>query len=119
MPDVRPAAIAQLLKALHFAADKHCDQRRKGTNASPYINHPIAVAQVLIAVGGIDDPVVLTAAVLHDTIEDTNTLPEELEEHFGAVVRALVEEFTMDMSLPPAERKQWQIEHAPHLTHNA
>src|SRR5262245_55664218 len=104
---VRSGAINQLLQALNFAAEKHCDQRRKGTNASPYINHPIAVAQILNDIGGINDPVVLMGAILHDTIEDTNTLPEEIEEKFGAVVRALVEEVTMDMSLPRAERKQW------------
>lgn len=110
---------ALILKALHFAAEKHCDQRRKGANASPYINHPIAVANLLSDIGGIDDPVVLMAAILHDTIEDTDTRPEELEEHFGAAVRALVQEVSDDKSLPKAERKKKQIEHTLHLSHNA
>ena len=67
-----------VLHALAFAARKHRDQRRKDRHASPYINHPIALANVLANEGGISDVVVLSAAVLHDTIEDTNTTAEEL-----------------------------------------
>jgi (p)ppGpp synthase/HD superfamily hydrolase len=120
MPEThRSTDTAQVLKAMHFAAQKHCDQRRKGAAAWPYINHPIAVAEMLSRIGGIEDPVVLMAAILHDTIEDTGTRAEELEEHFGAAVRALVEEVTDDKSLPKAERKQKQIEHTLHLSHNA
>lgn len=108
-----------LLAAVRFAAEKHRGQRRKGSTAVPYINHPIAVAEILNRVGGIDDPVVLMAAILHDTIEDTDTTPNEIEKHFGAAVCAIVQEVTMDMSLPRSERKQWQVDHAPHLSHNA
>jgi guanosine-3',5'-bis(diphosphate) 3'-pyrophosphohydrolase len=64
-----------LLKAAEFAAHKHRDQRRKNADASPYINHPIAVANVLRNEGGITDPVILAAALLHDTLEDTETTP--------------------------------------------
>ena len=67
--------IATLLKALHFAANKHRDQRRKDVEASPYINHPIEVAEVLARVGGVTDLVTLQGAILHDTIEDTKTTP--------------------------------------------
>jgi guanosine-3',5'-bis(diphosphate) 3'-pyrophosphohydrolase len=97
-----------LLKALRFAAEKHRDQRRKGTNSSPYINHPIEVAETL-ARSGVSDPVILQAAILHDTIEDTETTPEEIEREFGADVRKMVEEVTDDKSLPKAERKRLQI----------
>ncbi len=114
-----PADFASILTATHFAAEKHRDQRRKGATSVPYINHPIAVAQLLSSVGGIADPEVLMAAILHDTIEDTATSPEELERHFGATVRARVEEVTDDKSLPKQVRKQRQVEHAPHLSHNA
>src|SRR5262245_31793202 len=62
---------SQLLDALAFAAEKHRMQRRKDAEASPYINHPIALAQVLCNEAGITDTVVLCAALLHDTIEDT------------------------------------------------
>jgi guanosine-3',5'-bis(diphosphate) 3'-pyrophosphohydrolase len=108
--------IALLLKALHFAANKHRDQRRKDIDASPYINHPIEVAEVLARVGGVTDLVTLQGAILHDTIEDTKTTPEELEAAFGAEVRRVVEEVTDDKSLPKAERKRRQIEHARQLS---
>jgi guanosine-3',5'-bis(diphosphate) 3'-pyrophosphohydrolase len=110
---------ALVLRATHFAAQKHCDQRRKGLAAAPYINHPIAVAELLSDVGGVTNTVVLVGALLHDTIEDTGTRPEELEELFGPEVRALVEEVTDDKSLPKQERKQKQIQHTLHLSHNA
>ena len=108
-----------ILKALHFAANKHRDQRRKDVEASPYINHPIEVAELLARVGGVTDPVILQGAVLHDTIEDTKTTPEELEAAFGPEVRRVVEEVTDDKSLPKPERKRLQIEHAPHLSERA
>ena len=111
-----PAAV---LKALHFAADKHRDQRRKDVEASPYINHPIEVAELLARVGGVTDVVTLQGAILHDTIEDTNTTPSELEEAFGAEVRAVVEEVTDDKSLDKLDRKLLQIEHAPHISDRA
>src|SRR5262245_25511424 len=102
----------RLLRAIDFAADKHRAQRRKSAEGAPYINHPIRVARLLSEVGGIDDEDVLVAAVLHDTVEDTATTPEELEGTFGPVVRGLVEEVTDDKSLPKAERKRLQIAHA-------
>ena len=111
--------VSTILRALHFAADKHRDQRRKDAEASPYINHPIEVAELLARVGGVRDPVVLQAAILHDTIEDTQTTPDELEAHFGARVRKVVEEVTDDTTLPKLDRKRLQIEHAPHLSPEA
>jgi guanosine-3',5'-bis(diphosphate) 3'-pyrophosphohydrolase len=105
-----------LLEALHFAAAKHRDQRRKDVVASPYINHPIAVARLLASEGGVTDLVTLQGAILHDTIEDTETTPEELERHFGPAVRQLVAEVTDDKGLSKGDRKRLQIEHAPHLS---
>ncbi len=110
---------AVFLQALHFAASKHSDQRRKGVEASPYINHPIEVAELIARVGQVTDLVVLQSAILHDTIEDTMTTGEELETLFGIEVRRVVEEVTDDKSLPKAERKQLQIEHAAHLSPRA
>ena len=100
-------------EALTFAADKHSGQRRKDAEASPYINHPIAVATVLAAEGDVADEAILLAAVLHDTVEDTKTKFAELEERFGTDVAGLVREVTDDKSLPKAERKRLQIENAP------
>src|SRR3954447_18866400 len=94
-----PEQTSLLLKAVKFSADKHRDQRRKGENASPYINHPIDVAEMLCRVGGVSDPLVLAAAILHDTVEDTDATAEEIELEFGAVVRQLVEEVTDNKSL--------------------
>jgi len=111
--------LAALLTALHFAADKHRDQRRKNREASPYINHPIEVVEILGRVGGVTDLPTLQAAILHDTIEDTQTTGEELESRFGTEVRRLVEEVSDDQHLPKAERKRLQIEHAPHLSPKA
>jgi guanosine-3',5'-bis(diphosphate) 3'-pyrophosphohydrolase len=111
--------IATLLQATRFAAEKHRFQRRKGTDASPYINHPIEVADLLANVGGVADLTALVAAVLHDTVEDTETTPEEVEALFGAEVRTLVAEVTDDKSLHKAMRKRLQIEHAPGLSPRA
>jgi len=103
---------AQLLKAIAFAADKHRHQRRKDAEASPYINHPIAVATVLAVEGDVSDETTLIAAALHDTVEDTETTFEELEQHFGSEVMNLVRELTDNKTLEKAERKLLQIEHA-------
>jgi (p)ppGpp synthase/HD superfamily hydrolase len=108
--------LVTILQALHFAAIKHRDQRRKGAEASPYINHPIEVAELLARVGGVTDSVILQAAILHDTLEDTQTTPAELDTIFGPEVRKVVEEITDDKQLSKAERKRLQIVHAPHLS---
>lgn len=110
---------ALLLRAAAFAAAKHRQQRRKDPDASPYINHPLGVAEILATVGGVTDIVLLQAALLHDTIEDTMTTPEELEREFGPEVRALVEEVTDDKTLSKEERKQLQIERAPGISRRA
>ncbi len=111
--------LATLLKAASFAAKKHRYQKRKGDDAEPYVNHPLEVANLLANVGRIDDYDILIAAVLHDTIEDTETTPEELTGLFGARVCGYVLEVTDDKSLEKAERKQLQVEHAPHLSDGA
>lgn len=118
VPTSEPA-LSSLLTALHFAADKHRDHRRKDPEASPYINHPIAVAEVLARVGGVSELAVLQAAVLHDTIEDTRTTEAELAERFGPEVARLVAEVSDDKSLPKAERKRLQVVHAPELSQGA
>lgn len=111
-----PTPLATLLQAVAFAADKHRNQRRKDAEASPYINHPIALANVLANEGGVQDVTVLCAAVLHDTIEDTETTADELRALFGDQVASVVLEVTDDKSLDKAVRKQLQIEHAPHIS---
>lgn len=101
-----------IFQALVFAAHKHRDQRRKDLEASPYINHPIQLAYILINEAGVTDTDVIVAALLHDTIEDTATTPEELAAHFGPHIRDLVLEVTDDKRLGKAARKRQQIVHA-------
>ncbi len=108
-----------LLKALAFAAHKHKDQRRKDVEASPYINHPISLANILCNEGQVTDIAVICGALLHDTVEDTATSAEELEREFGKRVRDIVMDVTDDRSLPKAERKLKQIEHAAHASKQA
>ncbi len=111
--------LGTFVKAVAFAADKHRNQRRKDADASPYINHPIALANVLANEGGVDDATVLCAAVLHDTIEDTETTADEIRALFGPKVAAVVLEVTDDKSLEKQVRKQRQVEHAPHISTEA
>lgn len=114
-----PSEPLLLLKAVDFAARKHRDQRRKDHQASPYINHPVCVALILAETGGVRDPGILAAAVLHDTLEDTGTTPGELEALFGPRICGYVKEVTDDKSLPKAARKRLQVEHAAGLSRGA
>jgi len=108
-----------LLRAIHFSAVKHRDQRRRDLARSPYINHPLDVTRLLWEVGGVRDETTLVACILHDTIEDTKTSPEEIRAAFGEAVLGVVLEVTDDKSLPKQRRKQLQIEHAPHISARA
>jgi len=110
---------AQLFDALAFAAHKHRDQRRRDAHASPYINHPIELARVLSVEGGVTDVLTLVAALLHDTIEDTQTTYDELLARFGQTVADVVAEVTDDTALPKAERKRLQVEHAAQISRRA
>jgi len=107
------------MKALRFAAQKHRDQRRKGGTRPPYINHPIDVAEILWRVGSVRDIDTLVAALLHDTVEDTGTSPDEIRLEFGEAVRSMVMEVTDDKSLPKAERKRLQVVNASHKSPGA
>ncbi|XP_065184922.1 guanosine-3',5'-bis(diphosphate) 3'-pyrophosphohydrolase MESH1-like [Sycon ciliatum] len=113
------SASSRILDACDFAAIKHRDQRRKDPCKTPYINHPIGVAQILSNEAGVDDIAVLQAALLHDTVEDTDCTFEELEAKFGDEVCKIVRECSDDKALPKAERKRLQIEHAPHASREA
>lgn len=109
--------IVLVLRAASFAAHKHRAQRRKDVDASPYINHPLALASVLTSEGQITDAATLCAALLHDTVEDTETTFEELESEFE--IAGIVREVTDDKNLDKPERKKQQIEHAAHASSKA
>ena len=111
--------LSRLLEAINFAADRHQYQRRKDPSATPYINHPIRVAHILLSEAGVVDQVALVAAILHDTVEDTETTLAEIVERFGSEIASVVEEVTDDWALNKAARKNAQIENAPGLSASA
>jgi guanosine-3',5'-bis(diphosphate) 3'-pyrophosphohydrolase len=115
----RHPPLGLIFEALQFAARKHRDQRRKDPEASPYINHPIALANILLNEAGVDDPAVICAALLHDTVEDTETTEAELVERFGPRIASIVMEVTDDKALSKSRRKALQVERAPGLSHEA
>src|SRR5262245_15002388 len=112
-----PTHMELVLQAAAFAAEKHRTQRRKDVE-TPYINHPIQLAYILVQ-ANIEDPIVLAAALLHDTVEDTSTTFDEIEIVFGYEIARIVAECSDDKSLGKLERKQAQIDHAPKLSHRA
>lgn len=93
-------------EAIQFAAKAHDGMRRK-KSASPYILHPLEAAVIVGAMT--DDQEIISAAVLHDTVEDTPVTLQEIEERFGPRVAALVGSETEDKraDLPPAST--WRI----------
>lgn len=111
--------IALVLRAAEFAAHKHRNQRRKGASKRPYVGHCIEVARLIAEVGKVEDAQVLAAALLHDTVEDTDTTREELRREFGSAIDDLVAEVTDDKSLESRERKDGQVIHAPSLSAGA
>lgn len=113
--------LGQVLAAAEFAAWKHRDQKRKGHSPKnvPYIQHPLGLANMLTNIGGVEDPAVLVAALLHDTVEDTDTTHEELVTVFGWNVANIVAEVTDDKSQSIGERKRAQIEHAATISTQA
>lgn len=102
-----------LARAFHFAALRHAHQRRKGDAAEPYLNHLAEVADLVAEATGGRDPSLVAAALLHDVVEDTDTTLAEVAAMFGEDVAGLVAEATDDKTLPKAERKRLQVEHAP------
>ena len=107
-----------ILKATQFSALKHQNQKRKD-GKTPYVIHPISVAVILSEIGGIDDEEILSAALLHDTIEDTDATTDEIDREFGSKISSIVEELTDNKELSYSERKQFQIDHAPDLSKEA
>ena len=111
--------LEKFTEAASFAAKKHIGQTRKGKDEAPYINHPLEVVNLLVNLGKVNDYNTLIAALLHDTVEDTDATEDEITEKFGEKIASIVMEVTDDKSLPKAERKQKQVEHAPHLSFEA
>ena len=109
----------KVLRAASFAAEAHRGQNRKGRIGDPYINHPIEVSRILAEIGNITNLDILSAALLHDTVEDCDVTFDQIEKLFGARVAGYVRELTDDKTLPKAERKRLQVEHAPKMSRGA
>lgn len=101
--------IEQICAGVDFAAEKHRFQTRKNKEKTPYISHPIGVAYNAMAVGEVRDVDVIIGALLHDTVEDTQTTFEEIENKFGKRAASLVREVTDDRSLALETRKRMQV----------
>ena len=108
----------RMFAAIDFAARKHKDQRRKDSDKTPYINHPIECMNILAQCEVIDTDT-LIAAVLHDTIEDTETSEKEIKDAFGDGVLKIVLECSDDKKLDKVERKKRQILHAHEISNPA
>ncbi|MBS0649418.1 MAG: bifunctional (p)ppGpp synthetase/guanosine-3',5'-bis(diphosphate) 3'-pyrophosphohydrolase [Verrucomicrobia bacterium] len=119
LKDEKKLDLFAMSKAIDFAAIKHEGQYREGILRTPYIIHPLGVVKSLWSEGGIREGDTLVAAVLHDTLEDTQTTPEEIEANFGYHVRSIVEELTDDPHLSSEEKKQKQVEHAKEYSREA
>jgi len=111
--------ISLVTKAMKFAAEKHRAQSRKDAANTPYINHPISLASLLTNEGAVTDANVIAAALLHDTVEDTDATVEDIKELFGKNICDIVIEVTDNKSLPSPERKRLQIENTAQISHKA
>ncbi|VDM24762.1 unnamed protein product [Toxocara canis] len=101
-----------IVKASDFAARRHCNQRRKDSQQMPYINHPLGVAYILTNEAKVHDVATIVAAILHDTVEDTETTLDEIGEIFGEEIHNIVAECTDDKAQRREVRKQAQIDNA-------
>ncbi len=117
--NLKESEITTILDAVVFAAEKHRFQVRKNAEHVPYIIHPIGVAYNILTIAKLSDPKVLTAAVLHDTVEDTDTTYAEIRERFGPEVESYVQELTDETQLPQKTRKDLQIINASHKSKGA
>jgi guanosine-3',5'-bis(diphosphate) 3'-pyrophosphohydrolase len=104
MPDAPAKTVRPLLEAIAFAARAHQGKLRKD-GATPYVSHVFRVCLVLRHVFGIDDRQALTAAALHDTLEDTDTDFDDLKKEFGEEVACWVAALSKDKRLPEEERE--------------
>ena len=106
-----------LAKAEAYARQQHEGQFRKGEAQEPYITHIIEVASRVARYGGSDNAI--TAAWLHDVVEDCEPEIEDIEQLFGVDVAKIVAEVTDDKSLSKEQRKALQVSNASHKSEEA
>lgn len=106
-------AVMKIVDAIEFAAEKHKGQTRKNKERTPYIAHPLAVANALMEIGKVRDQEVIVAGLLHDTLTDTKTTDGEIEKRFGRTVAKIVREGSSEKGGSSAEWKRRQVILAP------
>lgn len=116
---MRMSDVKLLIKMMHFASKKHKDQRRYDEGKTPYINHPIDVAYLIMEYTSVTDVSTYMAALAHDLIEDQGVTREEIVELFGEKTAGIVVEVTDDDSLTKNEIKKAQIINAKNKTEGA
>lgn len=107
-----------IMRAMRYAAHCHRNQRRRGIDANPYINHPIEVAEHLASCG-VTDTETIVAALLHDVIEDTDGTYDEICQLFGKIIADIVVECSDDTALDKLSRKKEQIRRASVISNRA
>jgi (p)ppGpp synthase/HD superfamily hydrolase len=111
-----PSDLTRITQAFDYACRKHAAQRRKGERGEPYVNHLAEVANLVAEASSGADADLIIAALLHDVVEDQGVKRDEISALFGEPVATIVMEVTDDKSLPKADRKRLQIEHAAHIS---
>ena len=111
--------LKSILQAMVFASEKHQFQVRKNVEKTPYIIHPIRVATHVLTIGKVTTKELIIAALLHDTIEDTNTTFDEIAALYGTHVASMVQEVTNDTSAPHHVQKEQQVLNACHKSAGA
>lgn len=114
--DPNNPALANIMRAAVFAARVHATHTRKGAAREPYVNHVLEVAAILAEHAA--PPEAIIAALLHDTVEDSDTDPEpttlgHIEAAFGPEIAAIVAEVSDDKASPKEVRKAAQVATAP------
>lgn len=105
--------VYRIIDAIEFAAYHHRFQKRKDPDNTPYIIHPIGVANYAMTIGKVRDPDIIIGCILHDTVEDTEVTDDQVNQRFGDRIAGFIREVTDNKSLPKQTRKLLQIEHAP------
>lgn len=104
--DVTLNEVEEILQAIQFSTEKHRFQTRKNDRKTPYVSHCFEVAYKVMSVGQVRDLTIVLASLLHDTLKDTQTTAEEIEEKFGAEVAKVVEELTGNRKISLQEKKR-------------
>ena len=113
---IREQDAGVVFDALMFGAEKHKGQVRSNPKKTPYIIHPIEVADFVMRIGKVYDKEILVAALLHDVMDEAGTTYEEISNLYGKTVSQYVQEMTVKKELTLKEQKKLQIIQAFHQT---